>query len=123
MSQDRVSFKQADEDQLPLAIIPPRLAPAEEAPVPHSDLPFFPNHLAYRPSSLLPLPARFATNQPETLNELAGDLVAVITIIRMPGQPWPADMEVEESQEVLHGWGGVELGIANMEVKGPKVGR
>jgi hypothetical protein len=106
-----------------LAVIPPPVQVNVQEPVPQSILPFFPNHLAYRASSLLPPPARFVADQPETMDELSGENVDIVTIIRMPGQTWPTDREVEESQEVVREWGGVELGISRMEVIGPKAGR
>jgi len=102
--------------KFPLAIIPPPVKAEPEEPVPQSVLPFFPNHLAYRASALLPPPARFISDQPETLNELAGEEVDVVTIIRMPGQDRRRDRDVEVSEEVIYEWGGVELGIAKMEV-------
>lgn len=107
-----------DEEFFPLAVIPPLVSPPVEEPIPQSALPFFPNHLAYRASALLPPPSRFASDLPETLNELAGEAVDIITIIRMPDQGWSTNRQIEESEEVLHEWGGVELGIAKMGVTG-----
>lgn len=98
----------------PLAIIPQSTAPTSEAPIPHSELPFFPNHLAYRATALQPAPARFDINQPETLEQIYGEEVDIVTVIRMPMRD--PQREPEEGEEVLREWGGVELGIARMEV-------
>ena len=92
----------------------------EESPVPHSELSYFPNHLAYRPSSFAPTPARLVSDAPETLDQLSGEHVDVLTIIRMPGQSWPEDREVNESEEVVKEWGGMEMGIVKLQVNGAK---
>jgi hypothetical protein len=86
----------------------------QDAPLPTSDLPFFPNHLAYRPAAFLPPPSRFTQATPETLEQLRGEDVDIVTIIRMPMRD--PQREPEEGEEVLREWGGVEFGIARMEV-------
>lgn len=53
-------------------------------------------------------------HQPETIDQLYGEDVDIITVIRMPMRD--PQREVEEGEEVLREWGGVELGIARMEV-------
>lgn len=101
--------------QYPLAIIPHTSdIPPSQTPLPQSDLPFFPNHLAYRPTALQAPPARFNMYQPESIDQLHGEDVDIITVIRMPMRD--PQREVEEGEEVLREWGGVELGIARMEV-------
>lgn len=100
--------------QCPLAIIPQSDATPSQTPIPQSELPFFPNHLAYRPNSLMPAPSRFSMNQPETIDQLCGEEVDIVAVIRMPMRD--PQREVEEGEEVLREWGGVELGIARMEV-------
>lgn len=52
--------------------------------------------------------------QPETMDQLYGEDVNIVTVIRMPMRD--PQREVEEGEEVLREWGGVELGIARMEV-------
>lgn len=52
--------------------------------------------------------------EPESIDQLYGEDVDVITVIRMPMRE--NTREVEEGEEVLREWGGVELGIARMEV-------
>ena len=89
--------------------------------MPQSDLKFFPNHLAYRQTAFAPPPARFVGDRPETLEGLAGETVDVVTIVRMPGEVWPADREVREGEEVVREWVGVELGIVSVEVRGDRV--
>ena len=101
--------------QRPLAIIPRSHVdtPAEE-PMPQSDLPFFPNHLAYRPAVFAPQPARFNIVNDEVLHQLRGEDVDIVTVIRMPVRE--SQREPEEGEEVIREWGGVEFGIARMEV-------
>ena len=101
--------------QRPLAIIPrTHAAPPVEEPMPHSDLPFFPSHLAYRATAMTPQPARYNIVNDEVLEQLHGEDVEIITVIRMPVRE--SQREVEEGEEILREWGGVELGIARMEV-------
>jgi hypothetical protein len=88
--------------------------PPVEEPLPHSDLPFFPTHLAYRTTAIAPPPARFNVVNDEVLEELRGEDVDVVTIIRMPMRQ--SRREPEEGEERVMEWGGVELGIARMEV-------
>jgi len=101
--------------QRPLAIIPrTHAAPPVEEPMPHSDLPFFPSHLAYRATAMAPQPARYNIVNDEVLEQLHGEDVEIITVIRMPVRE--SQREVEEGEEIIREWGGVELGIARMEV-------
>jgi hypothetical protein len=98
-----------------LAIIPRTAASAPaEPPIPTSTLPYFPNHLAYRPAAIAPAPARFNIVNDETLEQMRGEEVDIITVIRMPTRD--VRREPEEGEEVLMEWGGVEFGIATMEV-------
>lgn len=107
-------YRDEQDLQFPLAIIPQASAPPSESPIPQSELPFFPNHLAYRATQLQPAPARFNIHQPETIDQLYGEQVDIVTVIRMPTRD--PQREAEEGEEVLREWGGVELGIARMEV-------
>ena len=101
--------------QRPLAIIPrTHAAPPVEETMPHSDLPFFPSHLAYRATAMAPQPARYNIVNDEVLEQLHGEDVEIITVIRMPVRD--SQREVEEGEEIIREWGGVELGIARMEV-------
>lgn len=50
----------------------------------------------------------------EVLESLRGEDVEIITVIRMPVRE--NQREVEEGEEIIREWGGVELGIARMEV-------
>lgn len=88
-------------------------------PIERSPLPFFPNHLAYRPESLIPPPPKFSADDMAGLSGLAGDYVDVATIIRMPYPQWPADREVSEEEAVFQEWVGAELGVTSLEVVGP----
>jgi hypothetical protein len=107
-------WKLAD-GQRPLAIIPrTHAAPPVEEPMPQSDLPFFPSHLAYRATAMAPQPARYNIINDEVLEQLHGEDVEIITVIRMPVRE--SQREVEEGEEIIREWGGVELGIARMEV-------
>ncbi|KAK8861401.1 hypothetical protein IAR55_002220 [Kwoniella newhampshirensis] len=114
----------------PLAIVPPPPPAEPTEPIPISALPYFPNHLAYRPQALVPPPARFEdVLDPTLIDQLRGDKVEVITIVRMPAPP-PISRRRERSageaeddgQEIMNEWGGVELGIAEMEVVGRRGG-
>ena len=82
--------------------------------MPQSDLPFFPSHLAYRATAMVPQPARYNIVNDEVLEQLHGEDVEIITVIRMPVRE--SQREVEEGEEILREWGGVELGISRMEV-------
>lgn len=82
--------------------------------MPTSTLPFFPSHLAYRANALAPPPARYNIINDEVLEQLRGEDVEIITVIRMPVRE--SQREVEEGEEIIREWGGVELGIARMEV-------
>jgi hypothetical protein len=82
--------------------------------MPTSNLPFFPTHLAYRAASVVPQPARYNVVNDEVLEQLHGEDVDIVTVIRMPVRE--NHREVEEGEEIVREWGGVELGIARMEV-------
>lgn len=103
--------------QHPLGIIPPSEKLTTEPP-PFSPIPYFPNHLAYRPDSLLPPPSRFKAESPETLNGLSGEEVEILTIIQMPREPWPEGREVAEEEEVVKEWSNIELGLVKIGVGG-----
>lgn len=104
-------------DFRPLAIIPPTITlPLPQAP--RSGLAYFPHHLAYRPEDLDPLPTKFGRDSENAnLDELAGERVEVVTIIRMPGDPPKQAGDVEEGEEVLNEWGGVCLGVLKVGVE------
>ncbi|WVR03992.1 hypothetical protein IAU60_000991 [Kwoniella sp. DSM 27419] len=109
-------------DFCPLAVIPPR--PPQPAPLPvlMSDLPFFPNHLAYRPESLFVPTSQFANpSDSKVLDGLVGGKVDLVTVIRMPMPLSNRDRqrEPEEGEEVIEEWGGVELGIVEVTVVPP----
>ncbi|ORY27492.1 hypothetical protein BCR39DRAFT_469318 [Naematelia encephala] len=101
----------------PLAIIPPKTETGTPDPAPVSALPFFPNHLAYRPESLLPPPPRFTADRPGTLDGLEGECVDVVTLIRMPMQDWAGGKSNPEGEEVTKLWGGAEIGITRLDVQ------
>ncbi|WWC60103.1 uncharacterized protein I303_102667 [Kwoniella dejecticola CBS 10117] len=117
-----------DQDDFhPLAIIPPKPKIPSIEPIPISSIPFFPNHLAYRPESLIPPPSKFvnSTNDPSVLNELINEHLEVITIIKMPippeqrpkSKPQPPGLNDEDDTEgVVREWGGIELGITHLGV-------
>ncbi|OCF34657.1 hypothetical protein I316_03699 [Kwoniella heveanensis BCC8398] len=128
-----------DEEFHPLAIIPPRPVQPKPAAVPISTLKYFPNHLSYRPESLYPPKSEFTNFQdPSILNGLVGSSVDLVSVIRMPMPPHPGEIGeeeengqygggstirrrrkkgiVEEGEEVIEEWGGVELGIAEISV-------
>jgi hypothetical protein len=89
-------------------------------PAPKSALKFFPNHLAYRPATLLPPPSRYQADNLDTLNALDGEAVSVVTIIRMPGEelaPPQVENDEDDQEGVMREWGGLELGIATFGVK------
>ena len=50
------------------------------------------------------------------MDGLDGESVDIITIIRMPGQTWSQDGQVEEREQSLKDWNGVELGIVSLQV-------
>ncbi|OWT36367.1 hypothetical protein C362_06065 [Cryptococcus neoformans Bt1] len=104
----------------PLAIIPPVATEASTQPIPISKLKFFPNHLAYRPSALLPPPSRFdginSENMMEKLGQLKGNMVEMVTVIRMPVPSWTGTSANDEDVEVFKEWAGIELGITNLQV-------
>ena len=39
-----------------------------------------------------------------------------MTIIQMPREPWPADREVAEEEQVVKEWSSIELGMVKMSV-------
>lgn len=104
----------------PLAIIPPVATETSAQPIPTSKLKFFPNHLAYRPSALLPPPARFndinSENMMEKLDQLKGNVVEVVTVIQMPVPSWTGTSTDDGDVQVFKEWGGIELGITNLRV-------
>ncbi|WVQ73738.1 hypothetical protein IAR50_003318 [Cryptococcus sp. DSM 104548] len=110
-------------DFTPIALVPPPPPTQTPTPIPNSSVPHFPNHLAYRPSSILPPKARYDNISPGELSKLdglAGERVEVVGIVRMPVPPWVCQRRGEEDddgQEILREWGGIELGIATMDVK------
>ncbi|WVQ94485.1 hypothetical protein IAU59_001564 [Kwoniella sp. CBS 9459] len=138
LDSTRDSGGYANEDFHPLALIPPRPPQAKHAPVPISTLKFFPNHLSYRPESLYPPKSEFTNfEDPSVLDGLVGSSVDLVSVIRMPMPPQPGEPEqglfgasdtrrgarrrrirrtVEEGEEVIEEWGGVELGIAEISV-------
>lgn len=101
-------------DFRPLAVLaPPREEPKpEDKPI--STVPFFPNHLAYRPESLIPLQPMFPSEDPEAVRRLAGKNVRVAVLLKMP--TLRKSSEVEENEEVLREWEGVQLGIASVRL-------
>ncbi|WVW79936.1 hypothetical protein I302_101907 [Kwoniella bestiolae CBS 10118] len=112
----------------PLAIIPPKPAQPTVPPIPFSSLPFFPNHLAYRPESLVPPPSKFVdcSSDPKVLNELINERIEIVTIIKMPippdqqPKPRPAGgVEVDDEDDpesIVREWNGIELGITHASV-------
>ncbi|WWC87675.1 uncharacterized protein L201_002566 [Kwoniella dendrophila CBS 6074] len=61
-SSSQIGQGRTDKDEFfPLAIIPPPPPEHKIEPIPWSNIPFFPNHLAYRPESLLPTPSKFSS--------------------------------------------------------------
>jgi len=110
-----------ESDLQPVSIIPTLSAAARSStPIPASSLSYFPNHLAYRPASLLPPPSRFNPDEPETLNLLNGEEVDVVAIIRMPviSRATEGRERNDDEEQVTRQWGGVELGIARIDVVG-----
>lgn len=103
--------------QHPVAVIPAHQPKHSEPPIPHSDMPFFPNHLAYRATALLPPPARFDPTNPASLDQLEREQVDVVAMIRMPQQA--NSKALEEGEEVIREWAGMEVGIVRMDV-GPR---
>ena len=99
-------------------MIPP-VEPVAVQPIPKSTLKYFPNHLAYRPDDLLPPPSRFRADEPSTLDGLNGERLEILAIIQMPTEPWPVGKEVNEEEQVIREWGGVEIGISKLGV-GPQ---
>jgi hypothetical protein len=77
-------------------------------------MPFFPNHLAYRATALQPPPARFDPNNVDSLNQLDREQVDIVAMIRMPQQA--NSKEVEEGEEIIREWAGMEVGIVRMDV-------
>lgn len=77
-------------------------------------MPFFPNHLAYRATALVPPPARFDPLNPSSIEQLEKEQVDVVAMIRMPQQA--NSKEVEEGEEVIREWAGMEVGIVRMDV-------
>ena len=96
-------------------MIPPAAQRVHE-PTPWSNIPFFPNHLAYRPENLLPPVARYDPEDENSLLGLGGENVDVVTIIQMPREPWPPGREVTEEEEVTKEWSGIHLGVLKMDV-------
>lgn len=100
--------------QSPLAVIPVHQPKYTEPPVPQSNIPYFPNHLAYRSTALQAPPARFHTDNLDTINQLEREQVDVVAMIRMPQREMTTDPE--EGEEVIREWGGMEVGIVRMDV-------
>jgi hypothetical protein len=65
---------------------------------------------------LLPPPSRFSGAQPESLDQLGGESVEVLTIIKMPSEDWPESRPVDETEEVVKEWAAMEIGIARLDV-------
>ncbi|WWC68826.1 uncharacterized protein I206_102761 [Kwoniella pini CBS 10737] len=114
-----------NDDFHPLAMIPPKSKVPSIEPIPISNIPFFPNHLAYRPESLMPTPDKFSnsSSDPSILNELINDHIDIITIIQMPippnqkPKPRPIGIDDEDDTEgVVREWGGIELGITHLGI-------
>jgi hypothetical protein len=63
---------------------------------------------------LLPPPVRFKPEEPDTLDQLQGGTLDVVTIVKMP-MPEPKG-EPKEGEEVVGEWGGMELGIVRVGV-------
>ena len=107
-------------DFRPLAIIPPSISlPLPQAP--RSDLSYFPHHLAYRPEDLDPLPTKFGKASVDTnLQDLAGERIEVVTMIKMPGEAPRMVGDVEEGEEVLNEWGGICVGVLRVAVEGDR---
>ncbi|KAK6907148.1 hypothetical protein I203_101138 [Kwoniella mangroviensis CBS 8507] len=115
----------------PLAIIPPKSTEPTLQPIPFSSLPFFPNHLAYRPESLTPPPSKFldCSSDPKILNELVNDRIEIVTIIKMPSAtptsdppPRRPDEDEDDPESIIREWNGIELGITSATVSSSRVG-
>jgi hypothetical protein len=59
-------------------------------------------------------PSRYNIVNDEVLEQLRGEEVDIVTVIRMPVRE--TQREPEEGEEVIREWGSVEFGIARMEV-------
>ncbi|WWC99111.1 hypothetical protein V866_006006 [Kwoniella sp. B9012] len=114
----------------PLAIIPPKPTEPTLQPIPFSSLPFFPNHLAYRPESLVPPPSKFldCSSDPKILNELVNDRIEIVTIIKMPSpaseyeSPPNRTYDEDDPESIIREWNGIELGITSATVSSSRVG-
>ena len=118
VEKDGYTMHEKETDFHPLSIIPPPQQLSNPAAVPHSELSFFPNHLAYRAETLDPPPSRF-TGDPAEVDALTGDRLDVVTIIRMPREPDGGAHEGQEDPEaVVRQWGGIELGVMGVDMDG-----
>ncbi|KAK4687424.1 hypothetical protein P7C73_g2691, partial [Tremellales sp. Uapishka_1] len=107
-----------EDDFFPLAVLPPYEPPAPPVPNPKSNLPYFPNHLAYLPANLMPTPSRFISEDASCLDNLGGERIDLITIIRMPQEERERTGQVEvEGEDISNEWGGVEFGIVRIGVE------
>nr|ODN85222.1 hypothetical protein L203_05175 [Cryptococcus depauperatus CBS 7841] len=115
-SMEAVAGEQQADFQ-PLALIPTPPPPPEAPAIPKSTIPFFPNHLAYRPESFIPPPARFdqtGVSNLDMLDSLIGEEIQVAAVVRMPAPTWVGTSAQDESEHVLKEWGGIEIGIATL---------
>lgn len=101
----------------------------DNPPKPWSKLPFFPNYVSYPKSAHIPIPPRFAPDDPDAFDSIVGEPLEVIVALRMPtpaaahsgdveGQPAGAPRVVspDDDDAVMHEWGGLELGVLTMTV-------
>lgn len=107
---------------IPIALIPPQEHDSA-TPVPHSDLRYFPNHLAYRPSQLTPQANRYNKDE-AALGDLRGEDVDVVVMLRMPVEPVPESQNrqprpdgAEDEEGVMREYEGIHLGIARLGVE------
>lgn len=122
----------------PLGVVPPITAMSTKRKKPIvSTLPFFPTPLAYRAEDLLPPPPKWDSTDIETLQELSGNQVDIVTIIKMPSEEVPReqakrvpsgqqgqqdDEEEEDGEEVLREWGGMCIGVTRFNVQADAAG-
>lgn len=52
----------------------------------------------------------------EKLGQLKGNMVEMVTVIRMPVPSWTGASANDEDVEVFKEWAGIELGITNLQV-------
>lgn len=52
----------------------------------------------------------------EKLDQLKGNVVEVVTVIQMPVPSWTGTSTDDGDVQVFKEWGGIELGITNLQV-------